>query len=168
MLRLLFLSAAILPVAIVPFLTHEADTIEDAAVEEASYAQVVREPSLEALADCETEDVPVFFSDEDVSRHSERFIADSLDTAQTCGTDVSVVIIPVLPSGADHAARAESVERTAELQEVVRQNGLRARIAPAPRDAAAESLYLSGRAAILRIEPEGETRMAAAAGDSAP
>ena len=171
MLRLLFCTAAILPIAIVPWVMGDDGTDAVAAqpgVVDATYAEQVRAPRIETLEECEAETLPVYFHDDMVTTHSVEFIAQGLDVASECG-EVSATIIPVLPEFADSADKAESVERTAELREIMRQAGVDTTVSQQPLEPEAGALYLNGRAAILRIEPNtevmGEVDMAEDAGD---
>ena len=152
MLRLLFCSAALLPIAVIPWFTSEATTIEATAAD-VTYAELVREPNIEALSDCDTGELPIFFHDNYVTTHSAEFIQQGLSAADGCG-ELDVVIVPVLPEFAESDDFAESVERTAELREMVLNNGLDVTVASEPIQDDASALYVNGRAAILRIEPE--------------
>ena len=152
MLRLLFCTAAIIPIAILPWATEEADAIE-ADVVDASYAELVRDPSIAALSQCESGELPIFFHDELVTTHSAEFIHEGLEATQDCGA-VTVEIVPVLPVHAETEDLAESLQRTAELREIVRLSGMEAVVSPEPQRPEGSSLYLNGRAAILRIEPD--------------
>lgn len=152
MLRLLFCTVAIAPIAILPWVTQEADAIEADAVD-SSYAELVRDPSIDALSQCEEGRLPIFFHDELVTMHSAEFIHEGLAAVESCG-DITVEIIPVLPAHAESEDIAESLHRTAELQELVRLSGAKAVVADEPRRPEGSSLYLNGRAAILRIEPQ--------------
>ena len=153
MLRLLFCSAALLPIAILPFFTTEADALDvDASTEAVSYAEAVRAPSIASLADCEAEDLPVFFHDEYVTTHSAEFIRDGLQAAEGCGA-MEIVVIPVLPDFAEAEDRAQSEERAVELREMVRDSGYAVSISDEPVQEDGSALYLNGRAAILQIQP---------------
>ncbi|WP_298915978.1 hypothetical protein [uncultured Algimonas sp.] len=158
MLRLLFCTAAILPIGIIPWVSTKADTVEMEAPE-ASYAELVKAPNIDALSNCETGELPVFFHDSLVTTHSAEFILDGLEAAEDCG-DVDVTIIPVLPEGANAADMSQSVQRTAELSEYVEAAAdagtfdVALDIAKAPTEEEISTLYINGRAAILRIDPE--------------
>lgn len=158
MLRLLFCSAALLPIAIIPWVNSGADTVDAIATsgfEQPSYAEAVRAPAIEALADCETSDLPVFFHDGLVTSHSAEYIQRGLRKAAACG-DYDVTIVPVLPEDADGAERSLSVERTAELRELVRlsdETGADLSIGKTIEADEVPTLYINGRTAFLRIEP---------------
>lgn len=158
MLRLLFCTVAILPIGIVPWMTSKADTL-DVELADATYAELVADPSLAALSDCETGELPIFFHDQYVTTHSAEFIIDAVEAADDCG-EVEVTIIPVLPEYADADIERESVARTAQLAEYVdatarvTQADIRIDISEAPFKDDISTLYINGRAAILRIDPE--------------
>ena len=156
MLRLLFCIAAILPIALIPYLnrTAEAEATPSAQPVDPGYVQDIQAPSLAALSDCEAEDLPVFFRDDDLTANSERFVRAGLDAVKDCG-EVDVVIIPVLPADAQMQEARESQRRTRELAALVDGSGADVRVADEPRDDPG-SLYLNGRAAILKIEPQTE------------
>ena len=153
MLRLLFSTAAILPIAVIPWLTDEGDALADVPVTTATAtsASLDADPALAALADCTTEELPVFFHDSYVTLHSADYVHQGLDAAAACGA-VDITIVPVLPANAAPDEADESRARTAELAALIDAIGLDARVAEASV-APSEALFLNGQAALLRIEP---------------
>ncbi|MGB3456848.1 MAG: hypothetical protein WBG08_06945 [Litorimonas sp.] len=158
MLRLLFCTAAILPIAVIPWMTSEADTAVPA-VQEASYAELVTDPSIDALSDCETGELPIFFRDDLVTTHSAEFIVEGLEAAEGCGS-VDVTIVPLLPEEAAASDHAESEARAEELAlyvEAAADQGnvdVDLGVAQEPVEEEISTLYMNGRAAILRIDPQ--------------
>ncbi len=158
MLRLLFCTAAIVPIAIIPWMTSEADTLP-VQVEDATYAELVTDPNLDALSACEMGELPVFFHDALVTTHSAEFIADGLRSAEGCG-NVEVTIIPILPEYADEDDLENSVERTTELAAYIQaaaevtDTTIAIEIVNQPVKDDISTLYINGRAAILRITPQ--------------
>ncbi len=160
MLRLLFCSAALLPIAIIPWVSSDAGTINAVATsgsyDNPSYAEAVRAPAIDALEDCEASDLPVFFHDGYVTSHSAEYIQRGLQTAAECG-GYDMTIVPVLPSEADSDERAQSVARTSELRELVRlsdETNADLSVAKTMESDDVPTLYINGRSAFLRIEPE--------------
>ena len=158
MLRLLFCSAALLPIAIVPWMNSDAGTIATATSgnhDQPSYAEAIRAPAIDALEACEASDLPVFFHDGLVTSHSAEYIQRGLQTAAECG-GYDMTIVPVLPEEADGDERAESIARTAELRELVRlsdETGADLTVAKTMESDDVPTLYINGRSAFLRIEP---------------
>lgn len=158
MLRLLFCTAAIFPIAIIPWMTSEADTLP-VQVEDATYAALVTDPSLNALSLCEMGELPVFFHDAFVTTHSVEFIAEGLQSTEGCGS-VDVTIIPILPEYADEADFESSALRATELTAYVQavaeitDTPIAIEIANQPVKDDISTLYINGRAAILRITPQ--------------
>ena len=153
MLRLLFSTAAILPIAVIPWLTDDGDALADVPVTAATAtsASLDADPALAALADCTVEELPVFFHDSYVTLHSAEYVHQGLDAAKACGA-VDVTIVPVLPADAVSEETDESEARTAELVALIDAIGLDARIADTAVPPS-EALFLNGQAALLRIEP---------------
>jgi len=159
MMKLLFCTAAVLPIGIVPWIISEPDQM-DIVIQDASYSELVTDPNIEALSNCDVGELPVFFRDGLVTMHSAEFITDGLDAAEDCGP-VDVTIIPILPTDAGDSDIATSVIRTAELSDYVEAVSelsdvdVDLDVADTPREDDISTLYINGRAAILRIDPEG-------------
>ncbi|MEM7729282.1 MAG: hypothetical protein AAF311_08405 [Pseudomonadota bacterium] len=160
MLRLLFCTVAIVPIAIIPWMTSQADTVEPIAAD-ATYAELVTDPNIDALSECDTGELPVFFQDGLISAHSAEFIVDGLQAADGCG-EVDVTIVPVLPEDADTSDVVKSMRRTAELSDYVESAAdvgdfaVELETIAEPREEEISTLYMNGRAAILRIDPQDD------------
>lgn len=158
MLRLLFSTAAILPIGVISWMASSSDEIEPVVMEE-SYSELVTDPKIESLESCETTTLPIFFEDADVTDHSADFIRNGLEAAEGCG-EIDVTVVPVLPDYADKGDEAESDLRVTELLEQVATSAefadvdIALKIAQEPREEEVSTLYINGRAAILRIEPD--------------
>ncbi len=168
MLRLLFCTAAILPIAIIPWMTSRADTAEavsqDAVyVEETSYAELVTDPNIDALSHCDEGELPVFFREGLVTTHSAEFIAEGLEAAEGCG-EVEVTIVPLLPEEAGPDEIAQMQHRTAELDDYVEaaadvlDTPVDIDVANEPVEEEITTLYINGRAAILKVDPQESHR----------
>ncbi|GLQ21162.1 hypothetical protein ACFFUB_06630 [Algimonas porphyrae] len=160
MLRLLFCTAAILPIAIIPWMTSEAETL-DPVMGEASYTELVTDPNLDALNDCRVGELPVFFHDALITTHSAEAINAGMKSAEACG-DVTVTVIPVLPAYADSQDLNQSDRRTTELVAYVDaaaktvNASMDIEIVDRPVEDDISTLYINGRAAILRIDPNAD------------
>lgn len=151
MLRLLLCTAAFVPVAILPWFSNEAEAIDDTSIAP-NYVSTITDPQLSALRNCETGELPIFFHDDLITTHSAEFIDSGLAAVENCGA-VEVTIIPVLPEQSDGGDIAQSVVRMAELSEVIRVSGQQSHISNDIIEDEVTTLYINGRAAILRIDP---------------
>ena len=158
MLRLLFCSAALLPIGIVPWMTSEADVMSEIMTTQ-TYAERVTDPSIDALSDCDVGELPVYFMDDLITSHSAEFIAEGFTAAEGCGS-FDITIIPVLPKSAGDVEKSHSAQQTAELSAYIQDAAnisrvdVRIDVADFPREDDISTLYMNGRAAILRIDPQ--------------
>lgn len=157
MLRLLFYSAALVPLASVPWMTSKA-YIPQNEVTRSVDPQYVAEPNMDALTACQTGEVPVFFHDELILTHSAEFITESLKAMKGCGR-VNLEIVPILPKEAQQSDIDMSQKRMAELKAYVTSVSDIAeietdlRILDEPRRDDVSTLYMNGRAATIQIDP---------------
>lgn len=158
MLRLLFSTVAIVPIAIIPWMTSEAETLPFEASGE-TYQEQILDPNLQALSDCREGELPIFFHDTLVTMHTAEYIEKAIKITQACD-EAEVTIIPVLPEYADASDIGQSVLRTAELAEFIdvaanmTNLDVEIDIASDPVEEDNSTLYVNGRAAILRIQPD--------------
>ncbi|MGB6231705.1 MAG: hypothetical protein WBF53_16430 [Litorimonas sp.] len=157
MLRLLVSTAAILPIGVISWMSSTKASVEPVAVEE-TYAELVTDPQLDALSDCEAASLPIFFDEEDVTVHSAEFIQSGLEAAEDCGP-LDVTLVPVVPEAEELQDLAESDARIQELAEQVTTSAsfthadIDMDVAEDPREEEVATLYINGRAAIVRIDP---------------
>lgn len=155
MLRLLFCTASIVPIAFIPWMTTKAKPVP--AVETSYYDTA----DLELLSQCAADDIPVFFHDNLITSHSADDINTSLIAASDCG-DMTVTVVPVLPDYADDRDLALADRRATQLlahvDQVAEQTNtdMRLEIVNPPLREDISTLYINGRAAILRIEPDAD------------
>lgn len=149
MLKLLLVSAAIIPVAVIPWMNSQAKQTKSPA------PAVFSAPATDQAADCADADISVFFHDLYITSSSAEYIFDGMRAYSNC-SDVAFKIVPLIPENADKDDIKAALEQADELQDYMALTGLDVPVA----EKLIEDDYnsgKSGRAAILRIKTQADT-----------
>lgn len=110
MFKLLLVSAAVLPFAILPLLQSSAVASNTTPV------QVERvEAASHNIDSCQDAEVSVYFHDMSITTHSAKYIFDSITQLKACPT-VEFEIVPLIPQTADRDEIEMSMAQAKELQ----------------------------------------------------
>lgn len=159
MLKLFFSTVAILPIAILPWISSQAETL-DVAIQEDAFKVRVSDPNIAAIEACKAGQLPIFFQEQYVTTHSAEFIQQGLEAAKACD-DVTITIVPILPKDAQASDIADSVLRTVELASYIDEavhitdQEITLHVAKTAREDEITTLYINGRAAILNVDATG-------------
>jgi hypothetical protein len=162
MLRLIFCIFAILPVGVIPWVSTSAN-VEINKVRKLSNVQQMDILPPRQLTECEAAQLPVFFHDDLITTHSADAIAASLNSTLSCDK-LQAEIIPIVPMDAKPKDYEMMYRRLSELNAYMdaaseqKNMTVIVKTSSQPVQDDVSTLYMNGRAAILRFSPRSEAQ----------
>ena len=150
MLRFFFCLIFIAPVFFLPGLFGNLNADATVEIQEDTY-DAFTDSKISALSNCESESIPVYFSDEYVETHSADFLNQAVGATSNCdNATIRIVNLKFANMNQDELALADVQAK--EATEFVKAHKTDADVARSARDVELDTRGINGRAVIVEFE----------------